>query len=179
MRTTSRLGILGIAVTAGALVLSGAPAMAATSNPPRPAAYTCTGGDIPSGHYASVTVKGACAVAANAVIRVSGDVNVKAGATLDAQSAPSRITVGRNVNVARGALLGLGCQPDFPDRSGHPCTVEPKRHSTISVKGNVTAIDANTVLLNGITVGGNVTLIGGGGRFPGRSRTTRSVITSR
>lgn len=179
MRTVGRFGILGIVVTAGALVLSGGPAMAAGSTTHKPKAYTCSGGDIPSGHYASITVKGACAVAPNAVIRVAGDVNVRAGATLDAQSAPSRITVGRNVNAARGSLLGLGCQPDFPDKSGHACTVEPKRHSTITVKGNVTAIDANTVLLNGITVRGNVTLIGGGGPIPWsiKNNTIRRNVT--
>ena len=162
MRTVGRLGILGIVVTAGALVLSGGPAMAAGSATHKPKAYTCKGGDIPSGHYASITVKGQCAVAPDAVIRVAGDVNVKAGATFDAQSAPSTITIGRNVNAARGALLGLGCQPDFPDKSGHACTVEPDGHSTISVRGNITAVNADVVLLNGITVCGNVTLIGGG-----------------
>jgi hypothetical protein len=147
-------------------VLSGGPALAAASNVHKPMAYTCTGGDIPSGSYASITVKGACSVPADAVIRVAGDVNVKAGATLDAKSAPSTITVARNVNAARGALLGLGCQPDYSDRSGHPCTVEPDGHSTITVRGSVTAVDANTVLLNGITIKGNVSLVGGGGPIP-------------
>ncbi len=39
-------------------------------------------------------------------------------------------------------------------------------HTTITVDGNVTAIDANTVLLREMTVNGNVTLIGGGGEIP-------------
>ena len=137
----------------------------------RPMAYTCTGGDfasgnltnIPSGIYASIRVTGACAVAPDAVITVVGNVNVASGAVLDAQSRPSTITVGHNVTAARGSLLGLGCLPNPPGHTtGHPCTVEPDGHSTITVKGNVTAIDADTVLLNGITVKGNVTLIGGG-----------------
>ncbi len=134
----------------------------AAPNTHTPKAYTCTGGDIPSGHFARITVKGACSVPADAVIRVAGDVNVRAHATLDAQSAPSTITVGHNVNAARGSLLGLGCQPDYPDKSGHPCTVEPDGHSTITVKGNITAVNADAVLLNGITVKENVTLVGGG-----------------
>jgi hypothetical protein len=158
MWTPRRFGTLGIALTTGALVLTGAPAMAASTAH----AYTCRGGEISSGHYASITVTGACAVAPDAVIRVDGDVTVKARATLDAQSAPSRIIVNHDVTAARGSLLGLGCQPDFSDRSGHPCTVQPNRHSTITVKGNITATDADAVLLNGITVGGNVTLVGGG-----------------
>ena len=101
------------------------------------------------------------------MISVVGNVNVAAGATLDAQSAPSTITVGRNVIGAAGSLLGLGCQPpSYTGNSAHPCTVEPDGHSTITVKGNVTAIDADTVLLNGVTVKGNVTLLGGGGDIP-------------
>lgn len=129
--------------------------------------YTCTGGDIPSGRYASITVTGFCGVPANAVIRVVGNVNVRAGAVLDAQNAPSTITVGHNVTAAAGSLLGLGCQPpSYTGNSAHPCTVEPDGHSTITVKGNVTATNADTVLLNGITVKRNVTLTGGGGVIP-------------
>jgi hypothetical protein len=171
MRTAKRLEALAMVVVAGALVLSGGPAMAAPSSAP---AYTCTGGDfpvdmvhIPSGTYASITVAGACDVVPGAVINVVGNVNVVAGAVFDAQSAPSTITVGRNVTAAAGSLMGLGCQPDRPGKSGHPCA-DPyaDEQSTITVNGNVTATDANTVLLNGITVKGNVTLTGGGGDIP-------------
>jgi hypothetical protein len=106
-------------------------------------------------------------VQADAVIRVGGNVNVAAGATLDAQSAPSTITVGGNVFGGKGSLVGLGCQPSaYTGNSAHQCTVEPDGHSTITVKGNVTAIDADTVLLNGVTVRGNVTLLGGGADIP-------------
>ena len=171
MGKAMRLGVLGTLVVAGALALSGGPAMAAMSWP-SPAAYTCTGGDfathhftsIPSGIYASITVKGACAVAPNAVITVIGNINVAPGAALDAQSAPSTITVKGNVTADRGALLGLGCLPNPPGHmTGHPCVIEPNGSSDITVKGNVTAWDANTILLNGITVKGNVTLIGSEG----------------
>jgi hypothetical protein len=168
-----RFGGMAVVAIAGTLALSGSPAMAAPAHP-WPMSYTCTGGDfathhltpIPSGRYASITVTGACAPAPGAVINVIGNVNVAAGAVLDAQSAPSKITVGRNVTAASGSLLGLGCQPDFPHNTGHPCMIDPAGHSTITVNGNVTAIRADTVLLNGITVMGNVTLIGGGGDIP-------------
>src|SRR5271170_2666217 len=173
------MGIIGAAtlVTAGALALFGAPAMAA---PPRwappPTPYTCTGGDfatgnitsIPSGIYSNIDIRGACAVAPNAVIDVIGNVNVGNvnvgfGAVFDAQDAPSTITVGNDVTAAPGSLLGLGCLPDpVGHMTGHPCTVDPTGSSDITVNGNVTAVRANTVLLNGITVRGNVTLIGGG-----------------
>jgi hypothetical protein len=141
--------------------------MASAPSAHRPMAYTCTGGDIPSRTYASITVVGACSVPADAVIRVLGNVRVMAGASLDAQSAPSTITVGHNVTAGSGSFLGLGCQPpSYTSNSGHECTDEPTEHSTITVKGNVTAVDAAAVLLNGITVKGNVTLIGGGGPIP-------------
>ena len=130
-------------------------------------AYTCTGGDIPSGNYASITVTGFCGVPADAVITVVGNLNVGAGAMLDAQSAPSTITVGHNVTAAAGSLVGLGCQPpSYTGNSAHECAIDPDGHSTITVNGNVTATDAGAVLLNGITVNGNVTLTGGGGPIP-------------
>lgn len=164
-----RFGVLlGAAVMAssGAVVTgivgSAGVAVAVTSGP----AYTCTGGDIPSGNYASITVTGVCEVPADgtAVIHIAGNLNVAPGALLDAQSSPSTITVGHNVTAGAGSLLGLGCQSNFA-QAPHPC-VTSDGASAITVYGNVTATGANTVLLNGITVDGNVTLTGGGGVFP-------------
>ena len=133
----------------------------------RPKAYTCTGGDVPSGNYASITVTGVCSVPAGAVISVVGNVSVAAGAVLDAQSSPSTITVGRNVTGAAGSLVGLGCQsPASTGNSGHECATDPEGISTVTVKGNVTVTDGATVLLNGITVKKNVTLTGGGSDIP-------------
>ena len=167
MGQAMRLKALGALAVAGALALSGGPAMADASGTRTPKAYTCTGGDVPSGNYASITVTGTCAVPAGAVISVAGNVNIAAGAALDAQSAPSTITVGRNVTGAPGSLVGLGCQPpSYTGNSAHECTVEPTGHSTITVNGNVTTWDAATVLLNGITVKRNVTLVGGGSQIP-------------
>ena len=130
-------------------------------------AYTCAGGEIPSGTYASITVTGMCSVAADAVVSVVGNINVGAGAMLDAQSVPSTITVGRNVTGAAGSLVGLGCQPpSATGNSAHECVGDPDGISTITINGNVTITDADTVLLNGITVEGNVTLTGGGSFIP-------------
>ena len=149
MNSLLRRRVLGTLAVAGALALSGSPAMAAG-----PAALTCTGGEIPSGSYASITVTGMCSVAADAVITVTGNVNVAADAMLDAQSAPSTITVGRNVTGAPGSLVGLGCQPPAATgNSAHECVADPDGISTITVHGNISTTDANTVLLNGVTVG--------------------------
>jgi hypothetical protein len=132
-------------------------------------AYTCSGGDfatgnvvdIPSGNYSSITVAGACDIPDNAVVNVVGNINVLAGAVLDAQTAPSTITVGHNVTAAAGSLLGLGCQPNGI-HAEHPCMIDPNGSSVVTIDGNVTATNAAAVLLNGITVDGNVTLTGGG-----------------
>jgi hypothetical protein len=124
--------------------------------------YTCSGGSIPSGNYASITVTGFCDVVPDAVINVSGNINLAPGALFDAQSAPSTITVGHNVTAGAGSLLGLGCLPDGV-HAGHPCALDPDASSAITVEGNVSATDAAVVLLNGITVNKNVTLNGGAG----------------
>lgn len=171
-----RLRLVGVATLtiAGTLALSGGTAMAGTSHT-APRVYTCTGGDvasqtfktIPSGSYSNIVVAGACAVAAGAVIDVSGSVYVARGAALDAQSAPSTIRIRHGVVAGPGSMLGLGCQPpEYTGNSAHPCTVEPEGHSSITVGGSVLALGADTVLLNGVTVKGNVTLLGGGGEIP-------------
>jgi hypothetical protein len=169
-----RLALGGLMVVVLSVVAATGIASAAPGN-----GYTCTGGNwtgdpstssfssIPGGNYASLTVAGVCAVAPDAVINVTGNVYVAPGGFLDAQSAPSTITVGHNVIADKGSFLGLGCQPfGFVPHAAHPCAIEEGGHSVITVNGNITASDADTVLLNGITVGGNVTLAGGGGDIP-------------
>ncbi len=165
----------------------------ASARPSRTArAYTCAGGDfatgnfvsIPSGTYSSIRVTGACNVVPGAVIRVLGNVRVDAGAAFDAQSAPSTITVGHDVTAGSGAFLGLGCLPNPPGHTtGHPCTVgDPTGSSNITVQGNVIAWDADTVLIDGITVQRNVVLTGGGGAIPWSIKDTtigRNLIVSR
>jgi len=173
MRFRALIGAAMVVAVAAGLVGTATIASAAHSGQ---MAYTCTGGarpgpdpsawtfvSIPSGTYSSLTVTGVCNVAPGAVINVAGNVNVAAGAVLDAQSASSTITVGHNVTAASGALLGLGCKPNpLNHTTGHPCRVDPTGSSSITVNGNVTAWNADTVLLNGITVNRNVILIGGG-----------------
>jgi hypothetical protein len=176
MEKAIRLRILGSLAVAAALALPTGTAMAAGSHTQGSVRYTCTGGDlasgnftsIPSGNYASITVTGVCNIQPDAVINVVGNINVAPGGVLDAQSAPSTITVGHNVTAGSGSFLGMGCQPTntIGQFAGIPCAVEPDGHTIITVGGNVTATDANTVLLRSLTVGRNVTLIGGGGEIP-------------
>ena len=129
-----------------------------------PGAYTCSGGDIPSGSYKSITVTGPCTVAPNAVINVSGNINVAPGALLDGQESPATITVGHNITIGAGALVALGCQPEnaIGFSAGVPCATDPTGHTTISVGKNVTATGAAAVILRQLSIGGNVTADGGG-----------------
>jgi hypothetical protein len=167
-----RLRLLSVAPLVLVIAVLVVPGVARASG----TAYTCTGGDfasgnftsIPSGNYSSITVTGVCNIQTDAVINVVGNINVAAGAVLDAQSAPSTITVGHNVTAASGSLLGMGCQPTntIGMFAGVPCAADPTGHTTITVDGNVTATNADTVLMRKMTVGGNVTLTGGGGDIP-------------
>lgn len=154
--------LFGAAMVVALLGITGIASAAPSRSP-----YTCTGGDIPSGTYASITVTGFCDVVPDAVITVAGNLSVAPGAFFDAQSAPSTITIGHNVTAGAGSIVGLGCQPfGYVAHAPHTCAVEPDGHSVITINGNVTATDADTVLLNGITVARNVTLTGGGGDIP-------------
>jgi hypothetical protein len=169
MEKAIRLRILGALAVGAALALPSGSAMAAA---PGPAPYTCDGGSVPGGDYSRLTITGVCDVVADATITITGNLVVAPGAFFDAQSSPSTITVGKNVTAGQDSVMGLGCQPfsEFhPDNSpntstGHPCQNDPTGHSVILVKGNLATTDASLVLLNGITVKGNVALDGSGSR---------------
>lgn len=140
----------------------------------KPRALVCKGGEIGSGTYASITVTGNCSVAKDAVVKVNGGITVRKGAALDAQSSPSTILVGGSVMAQRGSMLGLGCQPAAKmGNSAHPCVdadgnpiEDANVFSTITVKGHVSAFGASIVLINGITIGRNLTIVGGGSDIP-------------
>lgn len=164
MKTNTRLGMLGVLIAAAALTLVGAPAANAASGSGN---GTCAGGDV-SGTYANLTIAGYCDVPLGATLTVTGNLTVAPGAVLDAQTVSSTVTVGKNVSAGAGSMLGLGCQsPASVGNSGHQCdaNVDPDGVSTVSVGGNVTATDATAVLLNGVSVKGNVTVTGGGSPF--------------
>jgi hypothetical protein len=109
-----------------------------------------------------------CNIVPGAVINVTGNINVAPGALLDAQSVTSTITVGHNVTAGPGSLLLMGCQPTntIGRFAGVPCNDNPDGQTVITVNGNITASDADTVILRKLTVNGNVSLAGGGGDIP-------------
>jgi hypothetical protein len=168
-------------ITLGVLMVVALSAVAGIAGAAPGNNYTCTGGaktgpdpsawtyvSIPSGNYASITVTGVCNIVPGAVINVSGNINVAAGAVLDAQSVTATITVGHNITAAAGSLLGLGCQPEdtIGKFAGVPCLDNPNGQTIITVNRNISATDADTVLIRKLTVGGNVSLSGGGGEIP-------------
>lgn len=157
-----KASVVGVLAVASTLLFAGSVASAGGFR-----TYRCDGGAIPSGTYADIVVAGPCSVGAGAVIHVRGTVLVRSGAVLDAQSAPSTFTVGRDVVGFPGSMIGLGCQPpEYTGNSAHPCEIDPTGHSTISVNGNVTIFGAVGVFLNGIVVGHDVTVLGGGSEIP-------------
>ncbi|GAB3488214.1 hypothetical protein [Flexivirga lutea] len=167
MKKSMRLrGAMSLAA-AGALMLPAGMASAApySAHHHWPRAYTCHGGIIPSGTYASITVAGNCSVPAHARITVKGNLNVRKGAMLDADSAPSTITIRRNVVGWPGSSIGLGCTSAHggctaggPDGNG-PYAGE---QSTVLIKGSVWLNRVYNAALDGITVRHSVTSLGGG-----------------
>ncbi len=126
--------------------------------------YVCSGGAVPAGNYRSVVIKGLCyASAGNVSIR--GDLSVAPGALFDTITAgdptsspivPATVSVGGNVVVGKGGVLLFGCSPNIT------CTAPPAI-TYDSIRGNVTAYGAQGVVLHSASVGGSVSVIGGGG----------------
>ncbi|WP_188835449.1 hypothetical protein [Flexivirga endophytica] len=165
MKRNARFGAAMSLAAAGALML---PAGTAAAAPSGAAALTCTGGEIASGTYSSVTIAGDCSVPANATVTITGNLNVLSGARLDADSAPSTITVGRNVVGYPGSTTGLGCTAAHggcttggPDGNGPYAG----QQSSITIMGNASFDHVFNAALDGLTVNGNVTSVGGGAGF--------------
>lgn len=152
---------LGAFAVAGALVLTaislGGPALTANAA----SGYTCGGGSVPAGTYASLTVTGVCTVDAGNVT-VEQNIVIKPGAALLALFAGSDLTVGGNVLVAKNAAAGLGCGP--PDgQCANDQGESPTLSNNVRVAGNVVGTGALAVIIHNITVGRNVVIAGGGG----------------
>ena len=162
--------VLALAATVGLAFAGGPIAAAHGGSHGWGRTLICSGGEIGSGTYSNIIVSGNCSVAKNAVITVKGDVRLRKGAALDAQSSPSTLTVRGDVYAAKGSSLGLGCQPPaVTGNSAHPCVdadgnaiTDPTVFSTITIKGGIKAFGAAVVLINGVKVGRSVTIVGGG-----------------
>jgi hypothetical protein len=113
---------------------------------------TCTGGLIHSGTYHSIKVTGICKVGKKATVVVQQDLVVEDGAGLNAITLGT-LTVHGNLIVENNGILGLGCSP----------AAGCKGTSDDSVGGFLYADHPLAVIAHSNTIGGNVTVLGGGG----------------
>lgn len=147
---------------------------------------TCTGtfkapGVLAGKFKGNVVVTGVCVVNGGAAV-IKGDLILAPGSALNATFAlndvagtgTSSLTVKGDVKVGPGALLAMGCEPNFS-----PCTDDPDAGTggTLTgqnkVFGSVRAFQALGVLLHASTIKASVSVLGGGGAescnppFPG------------
>ena len=163
MSTRSAFG-----AAAALLGLMMSPALTATAASAAPTdgggTYTCTGGNVPPGTYASITVTGICYTPVGTIV-VRGNLTVAPGALLDAVTpgdppsspvVPATVLIGGSVFVGKGAVLLLGCSLNISCSS-------PPGISFDRIGGNLTAIGAQGVVVHSASIGGSATLLGGGG----------------
>lgn len=126
--------------------------------------YNCTGGTVPPGNYPSMIITGECYMPVG-TISVRGDLAVAPGALLDAATpgdpaaapvVPATVFVGGNVFVGSGGVLVLGCSPNI-FCSGPPGITNDR------IGGNLTSFGALGVVVHSASVGGSVSVTGGGG----------------
>ena len=157
----------------GAIALSGA-AGATEHGKWHHHAYTCdgsSGGVIPAGFYENILVTGVCYMPSGH-ITIGHDLVVAPGALLDAVAPgdpsatkvlPASVHIGGDVWVGKGAALLLGCSPNISCASPNPGITFDE------IKGNVTAIGAQGVVLHSVAIGGDLKVIGGGGGTAGQT----------
>jgi hypothetical protein len=159
----SRLfNLLGTATFAVGFLLVNPITATATATAPSKCSGTFTSpGFIAPGTYSSLDVTGFCLGPATGNVIVKKNLTVEAGASLLANypaNAPgpegdANFIVKGDVNVGKGGMLLLGCEP----ATGCANTTFD------SVGGNVDADGALGVILHSDVIGGNVDFAGGGG----------------
>jgi hypothetical protein len=96
------VGAVGLAIGVFAGNVSARPEVSAAN-------AFCSGGAIPAGAYASITITGICTMPIGQVT-VAGNVTIQPGAGLNAVTRAT-LTVRGNLSVGEGGVLGLGCSP--------------------------------------------------------------------
>lgn len=147
----------GIILASSALLAASgfaAPAHAATHG-----SYTCDG-ELAGGTYGNVTVPDSCTVPDGATVTVTRNITIAEGATFDA-STHSTLTVEGNVSAGAGAFVALGCTEAHPCDDGLPGEI-----GADTIGGNVTLDHVFDAAINGVTIEGNLTSVGGGAGVP-------------
>ena len=137
---------------------------------------TCTGtlakpGLLTGTYHGDVVVTGLCVVNGGAAV-VKGDLILAPGSALNATFALNDVTkkgtsslvVRQDIKVGSGAVLAMGCEPNFSTCSDDP---NAAKGGTLTgqnfVFGNVLAWHALAVLVHASTIFGNLHVQGGGG----------------
>ena len=118
----------------------------------------CSGGPVTpiTGTFGNLVITGNRYVPSGRTLTTWGTLTVAPGACLDAFTMGT-VHVGSSLVVSRNAILALGCTlaSTFPPT---PCTGT----TNDTVGGNIYADHPLTMYLDGDTIGGNITSIGGG-----------------
>lgn len=159
---------MALGAAAALLSLAIAPVLTASAASAAPVGgggpYTCTGGTIPPGTYASISVTGVCYAPAGTIVD-RGMLSVQPKALLDAVSpgdppsrpvVPATVLVGGNVYVGPGAVLLFGCSPNIS------CS-NPPGISFDRIGGNLIATGAQAVVVHSASIAGSASVISGGG----------------
>ena len=120
---------------------------------------TCSAGTIAPGTYESITVTGTCLIPSG-IVRVRGGVSVKQGAVFLANfpagpgpEGDATLLVGGDLTVGPGAMVFLGCSPAI----GCVNTTSDR------INGDVRADRPLGLLFHSNSIGGGISLQGGGG----------------
>ena len=149
-RSVRTLLVTFTAVCTVALLITGAQALAPSHK--AISSSTCTGGDIASGTYNTLTIDGNCNVPDGATVTVRGNLVLKQDSVFNAITL-AKVTIQGNVSVGKNASFGLGCTV-----VGVGCAAD----SHDVVKGSVYADHALNLLLDGNQILGSVISEGGG-----------------
>ena len=115
----------------------------------------CSGGELAPGVYNGLTVTGHCTIKGE--VTINDDVTVADDGYLDAAYSGTLLTINGDVNVGKGAILGLGCSFGY-----HDCGFIPVWLGNVTVNGNIVANQPLTMYLDFVTIHGNVVSNGGG-----------------
>lgn len=125
---------------------------------------TCSGswatgpGTLDSGTYQHVTVQGPCLVPNGANITIRAGLSLAPHSVLLAFFTSQNMSIYGGITIGQGAVLGLGCTPEFgcDGLNGNPPPSQDVVH------GGIVTNDALSMYLNGDTIYGDVSFIGGG-----------------
>ena len=142
-------GLRRAALVAGVLVS----ALVVTGTADATAHYgnaTCHSGIVKAGTYRSLTIAGSCTLTSTGTVTVRHDLVVKRHAFFNADT-PGVLNVWGDTWIKNDAVAAIGCTDD--------CKVSPDDH----IGGDLTAIGAWATIVHGLTIGGDVSFLGGGG----------------